>query len=77
MKRRKKKNKTKLCETEVKLIEGESRYYLNTDDEELNRETNNNKINQKNYQRKKNAKKCISSEFNNEKVHIKKLLKSF
>ena len=37
-------NRNETNETEAKLIEDVSRYYLDTDNKESNRETNNNKI---------------------------------
>ena len=64
LKRRKRRNKSKQCETEAKLIENASRYYLDTDDEESNRETNNDNINQKIVRERKTPKKVISPEIN-------------
>ena len=67
MKKRKKRNKSKHCGAEAKLIESNSRYYLDSDDGESNRETNNNNINQKVIRERKTPKKVIFPE-NNEKT---------
>ena len=67
LKKRKKRNKSKHCGAEAKLIESNSRYYLDSDDGESNRETNNNNINQKVIRERKTPKKVIFPE-NNEKT---------